>query len=321
MDDCGFHCIENAEYLSLRSPNGQLGLAGIAGNLLRKRYLEKTQELAIRSKHELELRRICHDSWSLDRFKRSRSFEDIENKRLKRRCTGEWKTPKEDLTVVPVSKWSEQCQKITDALKVGSSEPIENRKRAEHLLRMVYSVASKEVVNSWNSSSNVAPQNTPQASVAVAIYSMVNRGQSRSFYDNVVLRIGKYLLASRIVTRVEQLRRERSPSKQPVAVAGVTGEGNAVTRAFNEFVNELKEDFAQDIRDREIQKCKQWWNEGKVWIHLADAIDPAVLLFIPSGHESWDGQKIYDSEIHERRLFTDALIALRPDISDVLVTF
>lgn len=89
---------------------------------------------------------------------------------------------------------------------------------------------------------------------------MVSRGQSRTFLDNILLRKGKYLLAVRITNRVNYLRSEGPPSKQSTGIAGSSGEGNAVTRALREFLDESTKDVSLDVRERnrEQKRCKQW---------------------------------------------------------------
>lgn len=203
----------------------------------------------------------------------------------------QWKAPPQDSIVEPQQKWDEYYSRLRDL--------VGDQSRAELLLRMVYIVASKDVISTWDKISDTPPQDSQissDTSTAITIYTMVSRGQSRNFYDNILLRIGKYLMAWRISNRVEELRRERAPSKQPVARAGSTGEGNAVTRALNEFIYESKRETTPGLKEREFYKCKQWWTEGKVWMLLANAIDPAVLLFIPSGHTSWDDYRLWESE-------------------------
>ena len=123
----------------------------------------------------------------------------------------------------------------------------------------MYIVASKDVISIWDKISDTPPQNlqiSSDTSTAITIYTMVSRGQSRNFYDNILLRIGKYLMTWRISNRIEELRRERAPSKQPVARAGSIGKGNAVTRTLNEFIYELKRETTPSLNEREFYKCK-----------------------------------------------------------------
>lgn len=135
----------------------------------------------------------------------------------------------------------------------------EGRTRAEHLLRMVHTIASREFVSTWTTNSNPFLPRPPRVtSAAGAIYSMASRGQSQTFIDNVLLRIGKYLLAVRITNRVHSLRSQRASSKQRVPIAGSTGEGNAVTRALREFLDESIKETRLDAKERELelQRCQ-----------------------------------------------------------------
>lgn len=137
----------------------------------------------------------------------------------------------------------------------------EGRTRAEQLLRMVHTIANREVVSTWTTNSHpFLPQRPRINSAAGAIYNMVSRGQSRTFLDNILLRKGKYLLAVRITNRVNYLRSEGPPSKQSTGIAGSSGEGNAVTRALREFLDESTKDVSLDVRERnrEQKRCKQW---------------------------------------------------------------
>lgn len=162
---------------------------------------------------------------------------------------------------------------------------------------MVDAIVSDDVIKSWKTTHAIPSRSRERNhKLANTIYNLVNRGQSRSFRNNAILRIGKYLFASRISNRVRELREMRPPSKGHVATAGSTGEGNAVTRALNDFVQEVHHGATTETIKEEICKCKQWWNDEKIWNFLADAIGPAILLLIPSGHKVADEHRLWDSE-------------------------
>lgn len=280
--------MRNAEQLSLNPFSPRYVLAG---NGLRKHYLHTIKAIAIQSQHEKTFQkmfRVSHRS----HMKRQYSTESLEDIQPSKKARKGWQAPLQESIAERPERWDQYHNKLTLDLRNHTGDG----SRAAHLLRMVYAIASKAVINTWESSANITPsnsQNTTNASVFITIYNIISRGRSRTFYDNVLLRVGKYLLARRISTQVEELRESGSPSKQRIGEAGIHGEGNAVTRAFDAFVQQLKNETDQNIDKRDLQK---WWTEGKTWMLLANAIDPAVLLFIPCGHKSWDDHRIWESE-------------------------
>lgn len=257
--DCGLYCISNAERLSnLKVQRTKTGFA------LRMCYLTTLMDLAFRSSHEVYFRKIVQGNQCLKGIERVHRIEEDDSiQSLKRRRSPEWEPPKANMDKPP-ERWEEQRESLTLAFQ-DSFPKAESQRRAEHLLRMVYSVASKEVISAWESSPrppSVGSQGISNSSTALAIYNLVTLGQSRAFYDSVLLRVGKYLLASRIAKKVEELRKDGSPSKQRVSVAGSKGEGNAVSRALKGFVGEVVKD--PNLGNVEFHRCKQWWNEGKI---------------------------------------------------------
>ena len=183
-------------------------------------------------------------------------------------------------------------QEIGDPL----TDQVATQRRAEHLLKMIEAIGCQEVLDFWEQR---PPRSSPRingGSTAKKIYSLVSRGQSRTFKEVVLLRIGKYLFTSQILDRVSVLRSQGPPSKQPVAIAGSTGEGKAITRALKAFVKDVHDEPAEALEAYEIRRCRRWWQDGKIWKLLADKVNPAILLLIPSGHEIGDFDRIWDSE-------------------------
>ncbi|KAL8911997.1 MAG: hypothetical protein Q9171_002910 [Xanthocarpia ochracea] len=195
--------------------------------------------------------------------------------------------------------WETEIQNLEQSIGARSTARPADRARAEHLFRMIDAIAGHELLEHWKAYPKYTSKRYTQSiqtTAAAAIYVVLSRGQSRSFMDNVLLRTGKYLFASRIAQYAQELRAQGPPSKQPVSSAGSTGEGNAITRALKRFVMEIHPNASRDTEVSEIRKCKQWWSDGKIWMLLANAVDPAILLLIPSGHTSSDGYRIWDSE-------------------------
>lgn len=68
------------------------------------------------------------------------------------------------------------------------------------------------------------------------------------------------------------------------------------------FIREIQrskpnEALDEAIVDQELRKCQQWWKDRKIWKLLADTVNPAILLLIPSGHKvEEDGGRYWDSE-------------------------
>lgn len=293
--DCGLYTIRNAELLS--RPQHTDWYNGNALDL-RQYYLKRVIDFAIWSKHNLILQRSVYDERRPQRIKRSLPSDFSQNlSSSRRKCAVDWEPPSR-IEEESRYDWIISRETLVKDITDPSFDDVANLRRAEHLLRMIDAIASDEVLESWKAVPMPYTQKLPGSSpsAANAIYSLVSRGQSRSFRDNAILRVGKYLFASRILHRVDYLRSLGAPSKQPVATAGSTGEGNAVTRALKGFVHEVYHDISQDVEDREIRKCKQWWNDGKIWKMLADAIDPAILLLIPSGQKTADTYRFWDSE-------------------------
>lgn len=285
----------NAENLSLTP---QTDHAEWSSNSLRLFYLRTLLDYASRSKHDLRFQRRIYPDKRPEHIKRSHPAEAKEYLMSSKKACFEWAPPAR-LGADDKIQWEAARTNLAHQIKDPGIGQKANTKRAEHLLRMIDAIAGDDVLESWRNDQSILPERLQRSQsnpAADAIYRLISRGQSRSFRDNAVLRVGKYLFASRVLNKVNLLRSLGPPSKQPVAIAGSTGEGNAVTRALKDFVREIHPETNQEGEACEVRKCKQWWNEGKVWKLLADAIDPAILLFIPSGHEIAGSYRIWDSE-------------------------
>ncbi|KAL8765914.1 MAG: hypothetical protein Q9209_007157 [Squamulea sp. 1 TL-2023] len=289
-DDCGIYTIQNAEILS-EAP--QARSCEEDPDRLRSLYLGKLIDFAERSKQNRCFRGLVRDEKPFMKRLCPSELSVLSEVPGKRRCK-DWQS-----STIVKADWEQERETLTKSISNGSSDKIMSRKRAEHLLTMIDAIACKDVLDAWKNTPREPNQSESQdrlPSVAQAIHNLVNRSQSRSFRDIVLLRIGKYLLASQILDQVNRLRSEGSPSKQRVATAGSSGEGNAVSRALRAFVREVYPDIAGPFEDYEIRKCKHWWEDGKIWKLLADAVNPAVLLLIPSGHKGSDDNRIWDTE-------------------------
>ncbi|KAL8673863.1 MAG: hypothetical protein Q9168_001728 [Polycauliona sp. 1 TL-2023] len=291
--DCGVYTVRNAELLS----NERLHESSEEEPAdLRFRYLRRTIDFARWSRWSQKFHSlVARNPIPLKRRHPSDLTSSASDK--KRRLEREASSP-------------QGCPEVREALVEGIGDPSADkaatRGRAEHLLKMIEAIACEEVLDSWEHSIPPPSRSTRRMTssdgssvrIARSIYNLVSRSQSRSFKETVVLRIAKYLFTSRIVDRVGQLRDQGPPSKQRVATAGTTGEGNAVTRAIKEFLGEVhpKDIVDHEIEACEIRKCKQWWKDGKIWKLLADAVHPAILLLVPSGHKTTDDSRIWDSE-------------------------
>lgn len=226
----------------------------------------------------------------------SESPEEPPSKRIRHES---WEPPLRAETDAARSEWLAVRHSLQDRIANGNKSFKEYRSRAEHILSMIDAIACDEVLEAWKASSDSLTKSisaSETATAACAIYKLVHRGQSRSFRDNAILRIGKYLLASRLMHRINDLKSQGPPSKQKVAAAGSTGEGKAITRALEGFVSEVFGKRSRDVKARKVRRCKQWWREGKLWKLVAEAIDPAILLLIPNGQAAGDGSNIWDSE-------------------------
>ncbi|KAI4264578.1 MAG: hypothetical protein L6R42_000323 [Xanthoria sp. 1 TBL-2021] len=173
-----------------------------------------------------------------------------------------------------------------------------NTKRAEHLLRMIDAIAGDDVLESWRNDQSILPERLQRSQsnpAADAIYRLISRGQSRSFRDNAVLRVGKYLFASRVLNKVNLLRSLGPPSKQPVAIAGSTGEGNAVTRALKDFVREIHPETNQEGEACEVRKCLKSY-ERQPFVDLIKELRPDLREFVRTVEEELN---VIDSAIAE----------------------
>ncbi|KAL8696246.1 MAG: hypothetical protein Q9201_007755, partial [Fulgogasparrea decipioides] len=293
--DCGLFTILNAERYSLSPPSDGLEITGLA---LRQHYLNTLLKFALRNMHDLKFQRMVLDERRPERIKRAYSPDEHVAPQISKKARHvEWE-PSIGMGIQSQEDWEGVRNALAKEIQNHSNDDLGNQRRAEHLLRMISAIAGQEVMTAWKSlpSDEGGLRNRSGSSVAFSIYSMLSRGQTRSYRDNVILRVGKYLFASRIANQVERFRSQGPPSKQRVSIAGSTGEGNAVTRALRQFLNEVYGATGRDPEESEVRKCKQWWSEGKIWRLLAGAVDPAILLLIPSGHRSFDKERIWDSE-------------------------
>ena len=283
----------NAERLSLAPPGEP---HDPVGKYLRRRYLRMLMDLATWGNNFFRMQRMVYSTRRPVCMKRGYD-EDI---------SGDCPSPKKARFpdrlrqvsgIDSEAGWEIELQSLEQSIGARSTTRSVDRARADHLLRMIDAIAGHELLEQWKAYPEYKRHTGfIQTTAAAAIYVMLSRGQSRSFMDNVLLRTGKYLFASRIAQYAQELRVQGPPSKQPVSSAGSTGEGNAITRALKRFVLEIYPDASRDTVVSEIRKCKQWWSDGKIWMLLANAVDPAILLLIPSGHTSSDGHRIWDSE-------------------------
>ncbi|KAI4089814.1 MAG: hypothetical protein L6R37_007992 [Teloschistes peruensis] len=297
--DCGLYTLLNAERLSLSPPS----MEDESGLVLRQRYLKVLFQHALWARHHLAIQESISGNNKPARLKRFHVAEEDEDPEesathdTKRARNTQWEPSSR------LGKSEKEWQTLRDGLAVkisrGSTDDVRNGQRADHLMRMMCAIAGKEVLAALEDTLKAAKETSeaPMGScVATTIYNLLSRGQDRSYKDHIILRLGKYLFASRIANKVDILRSQGAPSKQRVATAGSTGSGNAVSRALGSFLGEVYPDTEHRPRDSEVRKCRQWWNEGKLWRVLAGAVDPMILLLMPSGQKSYDEQRIWDSE-------------------------
>ncbi|KAL8641703.1 MAG: hypothetical protein Q9228_001519 [Teloschistes exilis] len=296
--DCGLYTILNAERLSRSLPSMEIK----DGLVLRQRYLQGLFEYALWGRHHQTIQNIiCDDRRPVKRLHVAEEAEDPEEAptahESKRARSSQWEP------FSRLGKSEADCETLRNRLarriSCGDTDQVKTRQRADHLMKMMGAIGGQEVVTALENTLE-ATQEINKAPMkpcpAVSIYNLLSRGQDRSHRDHIILRLGKYLFASRIADRVRFLRSQGAPSKQKVAIAGSTGTGNAVTRALWDFLDDVYAGTRRTAGDPELRKCKQWWTEGKVWRLLAGAVDPVILLLIPSGQKSFDEQRIWDSE-------------------------
>ncbi|KAL8638235.1 MAG: hypothetical protein Q9228_004595 [Teloschistes exilis] len=270
---------------------------------LRQRYLKVLFEHALWARHHLTTQEsICGKNRPacLKRFHIAEEDEDPDEPvahDAKRARNTQWELSSR------LGKSEIEWQTLRDGLAVkisrGNTDEVKNRQRADHLMKMICAIAGREVIAALEDTLKVTKETNEapiRSCIAVTIYNLLSRGQDRSYKDHIILRLGKYLFASRIANEVETLRSQGAPSKQRVATAGSTGSGNAVSRALGNFLEEVYPGTGHRPKDIAVRKCRQWWNEGKLWRVLAGAVDPVILLLMPSGQKSYDEQRIWDSE-------------------------
>ena len=170
--------------------------------------------------------------------------------------------------------------------------------RAEELLRMIEAIGCNEVMMAWNEAvtqekSQANPKTQMTHSTAKAICHLAERTANRSFRDKVIMRVGKWIFAMKILQDVNKFRQQGVPSRQIGIKPDADHGGNAVTRALTMFMKEVHPNYLKpdQIKERqqEYRKYKKWWDEGQIWVSLSNAVDAGILLLIPGGHCAEDG--------------------------------
>lgn len=179
-----------------------------------------------------------------------------------------------------------------------------SRERAEELLRMIEAIGCAETMTAWT---EAVTQNKSQTksetcmpdSTAKAICLLAERTEIRSFIDKILLRIGKWIFAMKIMQDVEKFRRQGAPSRSYDNAEEDRG-GNAVTRALTIFMEEVHSRFQEPNqtkeREQEYRKYKKWWDEGQIWVALGNAVGAGILLLIPGGHCAKDGHRVSNKQ-------------------------
>lgn len=279
----------------------------IDGVQLRYHYLKRLLELERQGKSERQILDIVLPLNKTLRIKRRRIPGDIsddesgqnqpESKKSRR---VDWMPPSH---LGPEDAWVKERDGLaTIRYKHGHEEIVpKHRERAEELLRMIEGIGCEEVMMAWDDAiaqekSHVKLETPKVDSTAKAICQLVERVQTRSFKDKVLLRIGKWIFTMKILQDVAKFRKEGAPSKQSGYKPEADGKGNAVTRALTIFMKEAHPELQKPhlTKQRELEYCKYrtWWGEGQIWVLLCNAFGAAILLLIPGGHRIKDGHSI-----------------------------
>ncbi|MCJ1250108.1 hypothetical protein MMC30_007334 [Trapelia coarctata] len=316
-DDCGIFTIYNAECLALKRDPIQ---ERVDGRQLRYRYLKSLLELGDRGETEQDLVSMVTSGFKIKR----RIIEDQESDSDPRKYRRiEWTPPSH---LGPEVAWITARDRLATNIKNGCKE------RAQELLYLIEAVGCEEVKRAWDdtmarekdSPSIIASLTKVDSITSIRLHQLLVRATDRCFRTQVVLRIGKWMFAMKILRDVENLREKGPPSKQSASIPTAEGEGNAVTRALTAFVKEVHPSMEPcNVQDSpEYRKYRQWRKEGQIWILLSRAFGAGILLLIPNGHCIRTGHKLCQTDFitikaPERECFIDALQNLRPDLRQI----
>ena len=280
----------------------------MTGIQLRYRFLERLLQLERQGKSERQIMDMVLGSENKMRIKRRRippeisctesSQDELESK--KPRMT-DW-TPPSHLSYA--NAWLEERDHLARIVHVNEKSRLECPKRAEELLSMIEAIGCHEVMIAWDEAvlqweSQAKAQSQAIDSTAKAICRLTERTEVRTFVDKVMVRIGKWMFAIKILQDVEKFRRQKAPSKRSDNAETAPG-GNAVTRAMTLFMNEVNQsltgpDRAKE-REQEYRKYKKWWDEGQIWVALSNAVGAGILLLIPGRPCATNGHGISNKQ-------------------------
>ena len=293
--DCGLFMTYNAECLALgRSTLDEQ----VTGTQLRLRYLERLLQLERQSRSEQQVLTMVLGSGKKLGAKRRRIPVELALPESKKARANDWTPPSH---LGSENAWLEERDHFA---KILHEDETSQPERAEELLDMIEAIGCDEVMIAWEEAILQAKSQTklqPQAidSTAKAICRLTDRTEVRTFIDKVLIRIGKWMFAIKILQDVERLRKKGPPSKQS-SDAEIAHGGNAVTRAINSFMIEVNQnqsdlDRAKD-RERDYRKFKKWWGEGQIWVTLCNAVGAGVLLLIPGGQCATHGHRVTNKQ-------------------------
>lgn len=221
----------------------------VDGIQLRYRYIERLIELERQGRSEWQILDMVVPPIKTLRVKRRRVPEDISDydpgqdqngPRKSRRA--DWRPPSH---LGPQDAWIEERNQLAAVIsncRDGKSGQ-EHLERAEEMLRMIEAIGCEDVMATWDATiaqekSRIQAGVPIADSTAKAICQLIERVHVRSFKDEVLLRIGKWIFTIKVLQDVERFRKEGAPSRRSITKAEADVRGHAVKRAFPNFIKE-----------------------------------------------------------------------------------
>lgn len=296
--------VHNAHCLATRETPPQENVTGIG---LRYQYLVRLRFLERQGRAEQQVTEaVLGQSFKLKRRRVPDDIPgDIDNRQA---IKTNWVPPSH---LGPEKVWLE----VRDYLVVtvfGEDSAVtlpKREERAEELLHMIEAIGCADVFAAWDSTIaqgrgyiklNASPKNLTKT-----ICQLMERTQSRTFKDKVIMRIGKWIFTMKILQDIEMMKREAAVPREDGGKAPADGRGHALFQAIERFLEGAYPGLLGAARETMHKKYREWWSESKIWVCMFNLFGPTILLLIPDGHCTKGGQSISNRQYEASELDTD----------------
>ena len=181
-----------------------------------------------------------------------------------------------------------------EALSGDETNPISAERRKE-LLRMIEAFGNEAVIEEWRKASpttaiqgNVRDATESHTDHSRAICRLLEGSSRATFKDKATFRLAQYYFTRKILVDVTEIKKRGYPSRQ-TQLNSRPEQGQALTRALTDFIRKAH----GRCDDKDYQRYRRWWMEGKIWLEMASRLDGAWVLFlVPSGTVDSQGERI-----------------------------